>query len=209
MTRWTLEDLPPKWRAQADEQLGRRQRARAPEAPECDRAAAGKRLGFVRIGSGRQAVYVPEAPRCGHEQCGERCHVPARWALTHEGRVFTANSVIGEHNVKVRNGKTVAHKQWAAQAAADARIPRLERAGFVCQPQFASRRSLPDPNADCLAAKAAVDGLVAVGVLPDDTAGWCLGVHHQPPTVDPELDSDQWTLTVVANPARWRLDTGV
>lgn len=90
-----------------------------------------------------------------------------QWTLTHSQRPWTANSERRWHYQKraavVREWRTAF--AWLARAE---RIPNLYRVSICAQPLALSRRWRPDVAACYPAVKAAIDGLVDAGVIPDD-----------------------------------------
>lgn len=90
-----------------------------------------------------------------------------RWEVIHYDRPFTQNSVYGKGNYHTR---AAAVKQWReafAWLAKKAHIPSMQKCIVTCMPHLKDRRA-QDTGACFPAAKAAIDGLVDAGVLPDD-----------------------------------------
>lgn len=78
--------------------------------------------------------------------------------------LLNANKVL-HYRVKAKRVKAI--RQAAAEAAREVGVPALERAHIIAQYLPADRRRR-DPANWAPSAKAAVDGLVDAGVLPDD-----------------------------------------
>lgn len=105
------------------------------------------------------------------------------WDLRSEGdRPLTINKVAKMHR-----------QQWAAHTsevrgvwwhlAQEAKVPRLQRARITVTPLHADLRSPQDVAACAPEAKAAIDGLVDAGVLPDDTPDHLLSITFAPPHI--------------------------
>jgi crossover junction endodeoxyribonuclease RusA len=105
--------------------------------------------------------------------------VSRSWRLEYPGRPITAN----------------AHRRlfWRERAHYDrevrgafrllaraARIPELERIRIVAAPTV-RRGPFADPAACAPAVKAAIDGIVDAGVIPDDTGRYLVDVLFHPP----------------------------
>lgn len=78
-------------------------------------------------------------------------------------------------------------KQWRTDfhyLARQQRIPLMGRVQFVMIPHYSTRRSLPDTGACAPSAKAAIDGIVDAGVIPDDTSTHVAALVYFPPVVD-------------------------
>jgi crossover junction endodeoxyribonuclease RusA len=109
----------------------------------------------------------------------------ARWALRDElGRPTTANSERGRNSHWSQAAATTrVRRQWYAAAARKAAIPALGRIAVAVTPLHKDRRSPQDVGACSPAAKAAIDGLVDAGVIPDDTPQFLCAVLYLPPLV--------------------------
>jgi hypothetical protein len=71
------------------------------------------------------------------------------------------------------------------RAAHRALLPRgLHRVHVTATPHYQTGRSLPDVQAVAPAVKAAIDGLVDWGLIPDDTATHVHRITHEAPIVD-------------------------
>lgn len=99
--------------------------------------------------------------------------------ITVPGRLWTANALRRSHWTTRRR----IVEQWRHDTAATARAQRVRtyaRAVIEVRPQQARGR-LADPGAHEPAAKAAIDGLVDAGVLPDDTGEHVVEVRYHAP----------------------------
>jgi crossover junction endodeoxyribonuclease RusA len=107
----------------------------------------------------------------------------------------------------VLNAERTKHWSWRAQLverwredfgclAKAAKIPALTSAEFTVQSSFA-KGTLPDPVAEFPAFKAGLDGLIDVGVLPNDTGVYVRRVSFLPALRGP----DSLTLTIEGEPA--------
>lgn len=87
--------------------------------------------------------------------------------LVHRARPWTANAERRLHF----HARAALVAEWRAAfkiLALEAHMPALGRIAVTAMPIRADRRSRPDVAACYPAAKAAVDGLVDAGVIPDD-----------------------------------------
>lgn len=91
-------------------------------------------------------------------------------ALRYERRPWTLNAErSGTGGGHFRRAKLV--KEWRevfAQLARDAGVPTFDAICVTVYPELRHRGSMPDTAACIGAAKAAIDGLVDAGVIPDD-----------------------------------------
>ena len=90
------------------------------------------------------------------------------WTLRYEQRPPSLNVVLNHRNRWVRATLTKEWRNKFAELATDAGIPPLHSIHITAIPHLKNRRSMPDTGACLLAVKAAIDGLVDAGVLPDD-----------------------------------------
>ena len=91
-------------------------------------------------------------------------------------------------------------KLWrlAAKVAAESvSVPMLDKVKVQACPWLKGKRS-QDVGACMRAVKAAIDGLVDAGVLPDDTPAHVLSLEFLPPALGAETDELVLTLEVVA-----------
>jgi len=119
------------------------------------------------------------------------------WTLTYHARPWTLN-----HE---RRGGTGYHgranltREWRDAyrlLALESRIPPLAWVHVEARPQYRTARSLPDTAACVGSVKAAIDGLVDAGVLPDDGPELVRRVTFEAPVVDRGLHSDRLVLVV-------------
>lgn len=119
------------------------------------------------------------------------------WTLTYSARPWTLNAE--------RRGGTGYHgranltREWREAyrlLAIGDRIPELEWIHVEARPQYRTARSLPDTAACVGSVKAAIDGLVDAGVLPDDGPELVRRVTFHAPEVNRALHSDRLVLTI-------------
>lgn len=91
-----------------------------------------------------------------------------------------------------------AWRDAGTQAAWIAKVPPMHRIAVTCWGEYPDRRGLPDPDGLSPALKAVLDGLVAAGVVQDDSAPFVASVTYLPPVVEPGC---QPGLVVVLEPA--------
>lgn len=99
----------------------------------------------------------------------------------------------GQRPLTVNRVTTLHRQQWATHTRAtrelwwgiakQARTPRLQRARITATPLHADGRSPQDVAACVPETKAAIDGLVDAGVLPDDSPAHLLSLTFLPPDV--------------------------
>ena len=80
--------------------------------------------------------------------------------------------------------------------ALESKVPPLQWIHVEARPQYRTARSLPDTAACVGSVKAAIDGLVDAGVLPDDGPELVRRVTFEAPVVDRGLHSDRLVLVV-------------
>lgn len=106
------------------------------------------------------------------------------WTLRDEGtrplNVNKAKSIGWQHWARLTRE---ARERWAWLALA-AKVPHLMQAHIVATPLAKNRSGLPDCGACAPTVKAAVDGLVDVGVLPDDDGEHLTALTFLPPRVE-------------------------
>lgn len=93
---------------------------------------------------------------------------PRRWSLVYEAWPISANA----HRRLAPHDRARVDREWRdafAMLARAQRIPRLELVAVDAWPIWPNRRSLPDPGNAYPVVKAALDGIVDAGVIPDDT----------------------------------------
>jgi hypothetical protein len=132
------------------------------------------------------ALLRVELDACRAEIARLRGLVPAEgrsWTLTHDGeRPLTINALVNMHRMRWAEHTDAIRQTWG-WLARQARIPKLQRARFDVTPLHANNRSPQDPAACAPEAKAAIDGLVDAGVLPDDNGRHVVAIEFNPPRV--------------------------
>lgn len=91
-------------------------------------------------------------------------------------------------------------KEWReafCELAKEAKIPPLNHFNVDVQPIVKNRRSLPDVCAAAGSVKAAIDGIVDFGVVPDDRPEFVKWVRFYAPAVGPE---EGLQITVIGEP---------
>lgn len=119
------------------------------------------------------------------------------WHLDRFGsRPLTVNKVRTMHRMAWANYVKDERATWE-RLASGKNIPTLERACIVVTPLHKDRRSPQDVAACAPAVKAAIDGIVDAGVLPDDDPEHLLEVVFRPPWI---CGADGMRLTVEEAP---------
>ena len=95
--------------------------------------------------------------------------LPRQWYLVDDQRPWTTNSERTWHFQKraARVRETRERFFWLAK---EAKIPQLPKIDVAAVPLVKNRRSMQDVGACFPTVKAAIDGLVDAGVIPDDDA---------------------------------------
>lgn len=117
------------------------------------------------------------------------------WTLTYHARPMSLN--VERAGNRFQRAPLV--KEWRDAyrlLALDSKVPPLQWVHVEARPQYRTARSLPDTAACVGSVKAAVDGLVDAGVLPDDGPGLVRRVTFEAPVVDRGLYSDRLVLVV-------------
>lgn len=105
------------------------------------------------------------------------------WDLRHTGeRPLTINRLVNMHRMAWAAHTAATRKLWWALAR-EAHLPHLHRARITVLPLHADRRSPQDAAACAPAAKAAIDGIIDAGVLPDDGPAHLLAVTFLQPLI--------------------------
>lgn len=106
------------------------------------------------------------------------------WVLEDHGRrPLTVNGVAGMHRQQWATVTRQDRTYWRLLAAQQ-NLPRgLQRVSIVATPLHRDRRSPQDVAACAPAVKAAVDGLVDHGLIPDDNPDHLLEITFRPPEV--------------------------
>ena len=97
-------------------------------------------------------------------------------------RPWTANAERTWHFQKRARVVREARERFAWLARGE-RIPPLQRISVAAVPLVMNRRSLPDVGACFPAVKAAVDGLVDAGIIPDDSPQYVHSISFYAPLV--------------------------
>lgn len=105
------------------------------------------------------------------------------WTLAETGlRPTTINRLVTLHRMQWASRTAEVRSTWAMLARA-AKVPAIASCAVVVVPLHKDGRSPQDPAAAAPHAKAAVDGLVDAGVLPDDSGTYVLSVEFLPPRI--------------------------
>ena len=102
------------------------------------------------------------------------------WTLTHEAKPWTMNDARGQSNRWKEADRT---KEWRGVfhlLALEAKVPALPSV-VVTVLHETRTRTLPDCGACAPAVKAAIDGLVDAGVIPDDTPEFLTEIRFMAP----------------------------
>lgn len=120
-----------------------------------------------------------------------------QWTLTFDERPWTSNAQSSRRafqgHVKLWRG---AYRLLAIQE----RIPKLQRIDVEVRPVLHTGRWMQDASACHPAAKAAIDGLVDAGVIPDDRPPFVRSVTYLEPRVDRARRRDAMELTIHEQP---------
>lgn len=126
------------------------------------------------------------------------------FTLEHHGeRPLTVNRLVNMHRQQWAKRTRAERVAWALLAEHHD-VPAMQRADIVATPLHRDRRSPQDPAACAPAVKAAIDGLVDAGVLPDDTGDHVASVLFTPPDV---CGRDGLRLTIREHPVDPYTDT--
>ena len=116
-----------------------------------------------------------------------------QWSLSHNERPITANKHRNLHYTeRGRYNKSWRYAFWAL--ATDAKVPACQVIEITVH-QAQAKGTLPDTMASAPTVKAAIDGLVDAGVIPDDTGKHLAAVTFLPPV---KGNGDWLTLTIEA-----------
>lgn len=116
-----------------------------------------------------------------------------RWILTYDERPWTSNA---QSSRRAFQGHVRLWRGAFRLLAIQQRIPKLERISVEVQPVLHTGRWMQDASACHPAAKAAIDGLVDAGVIPDDRPPYVHAVTYLEPRVDRARRRDAMELTV-------------
>lgn len=97
-------------------------------------------------------------------------------------RPLTTNRVANMHRRTWAKHTVEVRGRWH-YLALEAKVPRLERIAIEVIPLHATRATPQDAGACAPEAKAAIDGLVDAGVLPDDNGKHVASITFLPPEV--------------------------
>lgn len=100
----------------------------------------------------------------------------------HGERPLTINKVMALHRMKWAAVTKVERQKWMLLAR-QANVPALAHVAVTVVPLHKDRRSPQDVAACAAAAKAAIDGLVDAGVMPDDSPEHLVSITFLPPEV--------------------------
>jgi hypothetical protein len=151
-------------------------------------------------GDGRPLVTLADALAVLEDEGGP---APVSWSATSVGEWPTTNALKGRnHHVIAKAISPIrdAFELLASGRAGTPKAPRFEHAGLVVQAEWWARprAKIPDPAAPYLAAKAALDGLVRAGVLPDDNSTRLTGGELYLPVIRSHRFALTLTLTETA-----------
>ena len=117
------------------------------------------------------------------------------WVLEYDARPWTVNAERRMH--WRRHGALV--EQWRtayAWLARSHRIPPCDAIEIDTTPLWPNRRGVPDPGNTYPAVKAAIDGLVDAGVIPDDTDRHVHRLTFHPTLIDTQRARHGLHLTI-------------
>ena len=106
----------------------------------------------------------------------------SRWFATDTERPWTVNEERRWHFHKRAQMVRDARERWGYLWKL-ARIPKLKQIDIEIEPLLINWRSAPDVAACAGTAKAAIDALVDVGIIPDDSAAHLRSVRFWAPTI--------------------------
>lgn len=102
------------------------------------------------------------------------------WNLEYQARPITMNWVYGRANRAQRNNANQEWRDAFCLLAREQKIPQLERIQILAWPMLRDRR-IQDVGACYPAVKAAIDGLVDAGVVPEDEPRYVTMIAMGPP----------------------------
>lgn len=124
-------------------------------------------------------------------------------SLTHFARPVSLNASYGHHRYE-RTEHVIEWRDAFWVLAKQARMPRLDAIHIVVECGMSGR--LQDIGNCYPSVKAAIDGLVQAGVIPDDTGDHLLSLNYLPPVRIPPRQPDYLTLRVTEEGANdWQL----
>jgi len=120
-----------------------------------------------------------------------------QWVLEDRGeRPLTVNALVNMHRMSWAAHTQGIRRLWWGLTK-EAKIPALDACTVTVQPLHATNRSPQDVAACAPHAKAAIDGIVDAGVLPDDDATHLVAVTFLPPLRDCGIDGLRITVAEV------------
>ena len=114
------------------------------------------------------------------------------WSLRYEARPWSVNQQVRMH-WSWKHERVAEWRHAFEQLALAAQLPELEAATVSCRAQLGKGGRRYDAGNDYYALKAALDGIVDAGVLPDDGPNYVHAVTLEAPV---KGDGDLFTLTV-------------
>lgn len=117
------------------------------------------------------------------------------WDLTYADRIVPANRFRNMHHFQ-KAAVTGPWRKAFCSLAQESAIPALERIGVRVQVSLSKRRQM-DVDAATVCAKAAIDGLVDAGVLPDDKPPFVQWITFVAPVIGCENDLLTLSITEV------------
>lgn len=118
------------------------------------------------------------------------------WTLTHPDRIVPANRFRNMHHFQ-KASVSASWREAFGWLAKEAGIPALEKVGVRVEVSL-SKRYRMDVDASTVCAKAAIDGLVDAGVLPDDKPPFIQWITFCAPVIGCERDLLSLTIVEVA-----------
>lgn len=109
------------------------------------------------------------------------------WLLEHQARPLTLNAERAAH-WRQHRATTAEWREAFAWLARAKHVPRLDRIQVTVTPVLADRRS-QDVGACFPSVKAAIDGLVDAGVIPDDTPAHMARLTFEAPVLGARLNA--------------------
>lgn len=123
--------------------------------------------------------------------------VERSWTLRYDQRPLTVNKERTLH----WHAHRAATREWRQAfyvLALQAKVPKLIAVQLEVVAVKRDRRAIPDPGGILPAAKAAIDGLVDAGVLPDDTDQYVRALVFLPHRIERGADALELTIRDIA-----------
>lgn len=108
--------------------------------------------------------------------------IPRRWSLEDHVRPWTMNSERTWHWTK-RAKRTKDTRERFGWLALEAKVPKLNYVSIDIVPLTKTTKSVADVAACYPAAKAAIDGLVDAGIIPDDSGQYIKSITFWSPQI--------------------------